>query len=169
MRAHIIKAPQVCQQICAGFRSIVEGMVAKLVHDGYAETTVSYYRQAAVHFAFWLSRRQIGPSQIKQSHVSGFLSQHISACDCPLGGVRQHQTVRAAINHFAAVLKDAGYLPEAEAKEPDSIDREVQDFDHYLLNTVGLQGATRTYRKRYVREFLQKLFSGREVDRKSVV
>jgi len=164
MRAHIIKAPQVCQQTCAGFQSIVEGMVAKLICDGYAETTVSFYRQAAVHFAFWLSRRRIGPSQIKESHISGFLSQHISVCDCPLGGVRQHQTVRAAINHFVAVLKDAGYLPEAEAKEPDSIDRKVQDFDDYLLNTVGLQGATRTYRKRYVREFLQKLFSGREVD-----
>jgi hypothetical protein len=72
MRAHIIKAPQVCQQTCAGFQAIVEGMVAKLICDGYAEPTVSFYRQAAVHLAFWLSRRRIGPSQMKQSHIQPF-------------------------------------------------------------------------------------------------
>lgn len=164
MRAHIIKVPRVRREISAGLESVVEDMVAKLICDGYAETTVSFYRQAAAHFAFWLSRQRMGPPQIKQRHISGFLSQHISACDCPFGGVRQYHTVHAAISHFATALKAAGYLRATEAKAPDSIHREVQDFDDYLLKIAGLQEATRTYRRRYVREFLEKFFSGREID-----
>jgi len=164
MRAHIIEAPQVCQQTCAGFQSIVEGMVAKLICDGYAEPTVSFYEQGAVHFAFWLARQHIDPSRVKEGHITGFLLRHISKCDCPFGGVRQHQTVRAGLAHFAAVLSDAGYLLAADAKNSNTVDVELQHYDDYLLNTVGLQEATRTYRRRYVREFLQEFFSGNDID-----
>ena len=164
MRAQIIERPQVCQQIHAGFKAMVGELVARLYSRGYAETTVSFYEQGAVHFAFWLARQHIDPSRVKEGHIAGFLSRHISKCDCPFGGVRQHQTVRAGLAHFAAVLRDTGYLLAADAMKSNAVDVELQHFDDYLLNTVGLQEATRTYRRRYVREFLQEFFSGNDID-----
>jgi site-specific recombinase XerD len=79
-------------------------------------------------------------------------------CECPFGGVRQRNTVRAGLGHFAAILRSAGYLAPAEASEREGVDLEVQRFDEYMLNTAGLQDATRLYRRRYVREFLDEFF-----------
>jgi integrase/recombinase XerD len=164
MHANIIQGIQSSQQIHAGFQTMVEELVANLHSSGYADTTVSFYEQGAVHFSFWLSRCRIDPSQVKESDIAGFLSGHISNCDCPFGGVRQHKTVRAALGHFAVILRGAGYLTAVPINEADSVDSEIQRFDDYLLHTVGLQEATRVYRRRYVREFLVDSFPDRDVD-----
>lgn len=152
------------QQLHAGFKSAVKKLAAKLCSLGYADTTVSFYQQAAVHFSFWLAKRRIGPSQVKESHFADFLSRHPSICDCPFGGVRQRQTVRAGLRHFAAILRSAGCLAPAEPREVEGVDLEVRRFDEYMLNTVGLQDATRFYRRRYLREFLEEFFPNGDVD-----
>ena len=63
-------------ELHAGFNSAVKELVAKLCSLGYADTTVSFYEQGAVHFSFSLARRRISPSQLKQSHFADFLSRH---------------------------------------------------------------------------------------------
>jgi site-specific recombinase XerD len=158
---HTKPTKQVCQRIHAGFGAALKELVTKLQSCGYADKTVSFYEQGAIHFSFWLATRRINPSELKESHFVSFLSRHIPKCACPVGGVRQHNTVRAGLGHFAAILRDSDYL--AETVKADAIDLEVQWFDHYLLGTVGLQDATRLYRRRYVREFLQELFPDGEV------
>jgi len=152
------------QQIHAGFKSALKELVANLYSLGYADTTVSFYQQVAVHFSFWLAKRRIGPSQVKESHFADFLSRHSSICDCPFGGVRQRKTVRSGLHHFAAILRGAGCLAPAEAREVEGVELEVRRFDEYMLNTVGLQDATRFYRRRYIREFLDEFFRNSEVD-----
>jgi len=152
-----------CQRIHAGFRTAVRKLAIYLRSHGYADKTVSFYEEGAVHFCFWMAKRCISPSQLKESYIADFLSRHIPKCGCPVVGVRQHNTVRAGLVHFAAILRDAGYLTHAIAAA-DGIDREVQSFDDYMLKTVGLQGATRLYRRRYVRELLHDYFPDGDVD-----
>jgi site-specific recombinase XerD len=55
-------------------------------------------------------------------------------------------------------------MESIEAREVKGVDLEVRRFDEYMLNTVGLQDATRLYRRRYVREFLDEFFPDRDVD-----
>lgn len=85
-------------------------------------------------------------------------------CECPFGGVRQRNTVRAGLAHFAAILRSAGYLAPAEASEGKGVDLEVRRFDEYMLNTAGLQDATRLYRRRYVQEFLDEFFPNGDIN-----
>lgn len=152
-----------CQRIHAGFSAVVKELVINLRSRGYADKTVSFYEEGAVHFSFWLARRRISPSQLKESHIADFLSRHIHKCGCPIVGVRRHHTVRAGLVHFAAILRDAGYLAPAKATA-EGIDLEVQSFDDYMLKIVGLQDATRLYRSRYVLEFLHESFPDGDVD-----
>lgn len=160
-----IKSLRVRQEIeVAGFKPILEELVAKLHSCGYAERTVFLYEQGAVHFAFWLARQHIRPSQVNEGHITSFLSRHLSRCHCPVDGVRQYHTVRAALVHLEAILRGAGYLSSRQEEAPDGIDIEVQRFDNYLSLASGLQEATRTYRRRYVREFLQEFFGDEAVD-----
>jgi integrase/recombinase XerD len=149
---------QAYPEIHVGFKSAVKELVAKLCFLGYADTTISFYEQGAVHFSFWLAKRCISPSQLKETHFNDFLSHNQPMCGCPFDGVRQRNTVRAGLGHFATILRSAGYLPPAEATEGKGVDLEVRRFDEYMLNTAGLQDATRLYRRRYVREFLDKFF-----------
>ena len=153
---------QVCQRIHAGLAAALKELVTRLQSCGYADKTVSFYEQGAVHFSFWLATRRISPSELKESHIVSFLSRHIPKCACPVGGVRQHNTVRAGLGHFAAILRDSGYL--AATVKAEGIDLEVQCFDDYMLGTVGLQDATRLYRRRYVREFLHESFPDGNID-----
>ena len=149
-----IENPQVRHAIeTAGFTPCLEALAAKLHSQGYAETTVSYYDQAAIHFAYWLARRRVEPSQVDETHITNFLSRHLPTCRCPFGGVRQDKTVRAGLRHFDAVLSSAGLRVSNQEKKPDALSFEIQCFDDYLRTAAGLQEATRTYRRRYAREF----------------
>ena len=164
MYANTIKELPVYQQIPVPFQVTLEELVAKLHSCGYADQTISFYEQAAFHFSFWLTKRGVSLSRVKEDHLADFLSRHLLHCQCPLGGVRQKNTVQAALGHFAATLREAGYLTRSQTSQVDHIDREVQHFDDYLLHTVGLQEATRLYRRRYAREFLQEFFPARDID-----
>jgi len=164
MYANTIKELPVYQQIPVPFQVTLEELVAKLHSCGYADQTISFYEQAAFHFSFWLTKRGVSLSRVKEDHLADFLSRHLLRCQCPLGGVRQKNTVQAALGHFTAILKEAGYLTRPQTRRVSSIDLEIQHFDDYLLHTVGLQESTRLYRRRYVREFLQEFFPTSDVD-----
>jgi site-specific recombinase XerD len=151
-----MKNPRVCNPIvAAGFKPSLEKLVTKLHSCGYAEPTISFYGQAAVHFAY--CRRHLNPSQIDEHQVASFLSRHLPTCRCPFGGVRQQLTVRAALRHFAAILHGDSAMSNHKRKL-SAIDSEVRSFDDYLCTASGLQEATRIYRRRYIREFLLEFF-----------
>ena len=154
-----IKNPLVRQKIeTAGFKLSLEALAAQLHSQGYAAATLAFYDQAAVHFAYWIARRHLHPSQVSEAHIRNFLSRHLPTCRCPFGGVRQDKTVRAGLRHFDAVLSSAGPRVSNQEKKPDALSVELQRFDDYLCTAAGLQEATRTYRRRYVRELLHAFF-----------
>ena len=154
---HAVSIKSACQRIRAEFKAVVAKLVTSLRTRGYADKTISFYEEVAVHFSFWLTKRRIGPCQLKDCHIAEFLSRHLPKCGCPVVGVRQRNTVRAGLVHFAAILRDAGYMEQPKAAA-EGIDLEMQSFDDYMLKIVGLQQATRLYRRRYVREFLRHFF-----------
>ena len=85
-----IKNLQVRQEIeTAGFKPSLEVLAAQLHSQGYAAATLAFYDQAAVHFAYWIARRHLHPSQVSEAHITNFLSRHLPTCRCPFGGVRQ--------------------------------------------------------------------------------
>lgn len=169
MSKDLVHGPRIRQPIePAGFQRVVQHLEAYLRAGGYAEGTVSLYRQAAVHFAFWVAGHHVARSHVTHSHVSGFLSQHLARCRCPFGGVRQHQTVRAALQHLEVVLDTGGYRPR-HRERLSAVDLEIRRFDHHLRTTCGLQEATRTYRRRYLREFLLARFADGHVDPSQLV
>jgi hypothetical protein len=93
-----IKNLRVRQEIEAvGFKPGREALAGQLHSQGYAETTAAFYDQAAVHFAYWISRQHVHPMQINEAHVTNFLSRHLTRCRCPFGGVRQGRTVGAGV------------------------------------------------------------------------
>jgi integrase/recombinase XerD len=109
MFEYIIKNPRVRREIeAAGFKPSLEALAARLHSQGYAKTTVCFYDQAAVHFAYWAAQRGVDASQINEAHLANFLSHHLPTCRCPFGGVRQDKTVRAGLRHLDAVLSSAG-------------------------------------------------------------
>lgn len=165
MFEHFIKNPRVCQRIdAAQFKPFLETLAAKLHSHGYGRPTISFYGQAAVHFAYWLLRRHVDPSRINGDHVAGFLSRHLPRCHCPFGGVRRYHIVRAGLRHFEAILRGSNDAASNPKIKPGAVDCEVQYFDDYLRTASGLQEATRTYRRRYVREFLLEFFDQDSVE-----
>jgi site-specific recombinase XerD len=165
MFEQIVKDPRARQRIeRAGFKPGLDELRTKLHSDGYAEATVLFYEQAAAHFAFWLGTKQVDPFQVHEKHIAGFLSKHLPRCHCPIGGVREHKTVRAAVQHFRMVLGSGERLPSERIRKADAIEFEVQRFDNHLRTASGLQAATRHYRRRYVREFLHGFFGDGVVD-----
>jgi integrase/recombinase XerD len=161
MFEHTIKDLQVRQEIeGTRFSRSLEKLVVKLRFDGYAQTTVSFYEQGAAHFAFWMARKHVDPDHVNEGHAASFLSRHLPRCHCPFGGVRQYATVRAAVRHFEVVLRGGTDLRPHPQRELDPIGFELQRFDDHLRAVSGLQEATRAYRRRYTREFLQEFFGG---------
>src|SRR3984893_4421295 len=170
MFENIIKDPRVRREIeAAKLKPILEALEAKLRSEGYSEATVSFYDQAAVHFAYWAARRHVDPLQINEAHFANFLSRHLSTCRCPFGGVRQEHIVRAALRHFEAALRSGDHVTSNREGNPTALEIEIQRFDQYLREASGLQEATRAYRRRYVREFLQAFFSDEAVDMSRLV
>lgn len=165
MVEHFIKNQRVGQQIeAAQYKPFLETLAAKLRSCGYGRPTISFYGQAAVHFAYWIVRRHVDPSQVNGDHVASFLSRHLPRCHCPFGGVRRYHIVRAGLGHFEAVLRSNGHPASNPKIKPATVDFEVQGFDDYLRTASGLQEATRMYRRRYVREFLLEFFDQDSVE-----
>jgi site-specific recombinase XerD len=160
----VVRDPRVREKIqSSGFAEILQEFDKYLRSRGYASKTVWFYEQGAVHFALWIARRKLAASEITGDLVTSFLSRHLVRCRCLLPGVRQLHTVRTALRHFGVVLDAGGYRPPQRVVAPP-VDREVQRFDDHLHTTCGLREATRTYRRRYVREFLQASFGDGPVE-----
>lgn len=130
---------------------------------GYSRNTVHQYTQAVEHFGYWRSQSHPSSGQPKQSEVSEFLLLHLPKCACPAPAATTIRTCRAALARLMTFL---GQSPQRELSGHQSglIPVLVADFDTYMEEVCGLSAATRRYRRRYAREFLEWRFKRRRLD-----
>jgi site-specific recombinase XerD len=130
---------------------------------GYGRATIQQYTQAIEHFGFWRGQRHPRSPHVQPAEVAEFLTLHLSRCHCPPPAVTTLKTCRSALNRLMTMLgcrTPSARLCQAER----SIGRLVAEFDRHLQRVCGLSAATRLYRRRYAREFLQWRFKGRRWD-----
>lgn len=152
-----------CRPRSAVIAASLEALAAYLRERGHASTTVAMYERAAGHFARWLVHRKLQLAAVQGKTVQRFLDRHLPRCHCPAPGPRTRFTVRAALHHFLMILRRDGHVPQPASGVPSAIATAVASYDTYLRDTCGLAEATRLYRRRYAREFLQAAFGGQPV------
>lgn len=147
-----------------GLAASLEAFSAYLRQCGHAGSTIAAYRHVAGHFARWLAVRKVSLRRVDEATVRAFTHRHLPQCRCPRPGPRTLFSVRAALHHWLIVLRRDGSAPPPASGTPATIARAVADFDAFLADTCGLAEATRGYRRRYVREFLQVLFGAGPIE-----
>lgn len=140
------------------------GFACALHRRGYALHTIQVYTQAAEHFSSWLAEENVRPARIADGHVNLFLSEHLPKCACPIPAPRTRRNVRPAVKLLMNFLRERGVAAGGDDGSPvENSDLVVSEFDRYLADICGLSDATRVYRRRYLREFLEWKFRGRAV------
>lgn len=131
--------------------SVLGAFLTHLHCRGYGRITIQNYIRAAELFTLWFRRRRRSLASINEADVRTF------AC-------RRRPGQRPCANAFAALrqllrhLRGSGLaLPRPTIAKP-AADRFVAEYDAHLRNAAGLASATRLYRRRYAREFIQFVF-----------
>ena len=130
---------------------------------GYSRNTIHLYTQAVEHFGFWRAKHHPGSQDVQPSEVAEFLHSHLPRCDCPRRLRQDFKHAKAALNRLMAMLGCRNpSLRSSEGEGP--IGTLVADFDQHLAKVCGLSPATRFYRRRYAREFLEWRFENKRWD-----
>jgi integrase/recombinase XerD len=130
---------------------------------GYSRHTIHLYTQAVEHFGFWRAKYHPGSQNVQPSEVAEFLHSHLSRCDCPTPAATSLQTCQSALNRLMAMLGCRN--PSSQSCEGEGpVGTLVADFDQHLAKVHGLSPATRFYRRRYAREFLEWRFKSKRWD-----
>lgn len=138
------------------FGDLADALAAHLDRRRIAWTTVEDYLRTAAHFARWLAKKG---SHASLSSVRSFVSVHLPRCRCASRVHRCPIDARAALGHFAKVLRAAGRFDDGlPVRSP--IDHEIERYVAYLQNVCGCVPATCSQRARYVRRFLSGLGQG---------
>jgi site-specific recombinase XerD len=130
---------------------------------GYSRNTIHLYTQAVEHFGFWRAKHHPGSQDVQPSEVAEFLHSHLPRCDCPAPAATRLQTCQSALNRLMAMLGCRN--PSSRSSEGEGpIGTLVADFDQHFAKVCGLSPATRFYRRRYAREFLEWRFESKRWD-----
>ena len=140
----------------------LDRLATHLLGRGHSPDTIKGYLRAAEHFGRWLGRKRLRPADVNAQVIGAFLDGHLPRCKCPSPAPRHLVTVRATLRHLLRLGHGdvPGSNPPSDLTAVESI---VQDFDLHMRTTCGLAAATRHYRLRYAREFLQGVFGRRAV------
>ena len=138
---------------------ILEGFVLHLERRGHVLTCIQSYAQIAEHFFHWLGDQHIGLKQIDNPVVERFVIEHLPRCKCPKPAPTCERNCRAALGRLLDFLRHQELIPYAPSPGIPALDHLVQDYDQYLRDVHGLSEATRLYRIRYARLFLQTMIS----------
>jgi integrase/recombinase XerD len=134
-----------------------------LQQKGYGRNTIHLYTQVVEHFGFWRAKRHPRSQSVQPSEVAEFLNSHLSRCGCPPPAATSLQTCQSALNRLMSMLGCRNSSSRScEGKGP--IGTLIADFDQHLTKVCGLSPATRFYRRRYAREFLEWRFEGKRWD-----
>lgn len=121
------------------------------LHDRrYARLTIQFYVRQAELFGGWLRRNRRTTASMTDADVRAF------ACRGRNGRVRSD--ARATVRHLLRHLRERRLIPLRPAPGSARIERVVAAYDAHLRDAAGLAEATRTYRRRYAREFLMAVF-----------
>ena len=154
MFEHYFRSPRVRARLRNNpIHEHIERLVEHLHMRGHRTTTIHQYVRAAEHFGRWLSACRSGSLVVTKESVNGFLDRHLLACNCTLPASRSVKTARAALHHM---LRIAPSQPGRDGDGADTPAAElVREYVEHLDVNCGLAHATRRYRARYAREFLE--------------
>lgn len=132
---------------------ILERFALDLQARGYAVLTIQSYVQVTEHFSRWLGRRRLALREIDKRAVDRFIGGHLCHCRCPMPAARTRTVCRAALGCFVGFLREQRLTCQSPPRLSAS-ELLVKEYDCYLRDVAGLAAATRLYRRRYAREFL---------------
>jgi integrase/recombinase XerD len=138
--------------------SNAEGYVKDLTGHGYALRTMQFYVGAVAHFSHWLAGLHIGLTDIDEKVIHRFLDRHLPHCRCCQHCRRGRTGNSAALEHLLKFLRASGQVA-VPFKAEGFIDRELKDFEHYLLRVRGVGTTTRDVRLNHIRSFLLGQFN----------
>jgi site-specific recombinase XerD len=140
---------------------ILYDFVLDLEARGYAFHSVQAYGQTAEHFSRWLGMRALPPRNIDEALITRFLSRHLPHCRCPVPAPVHPGNGRAALGCLLRFLRQCGIVRPPAARHPSAAQRLETEYDTHLAELSGLSAATRSYRRRYAREFMAHCGSSR--------
>jgi integrase/recombinase XerD len=148
-------------------------LVADLLQQGYARTTIQQYVQSVEHFDGWLRRTGCEPTDLDETLVAKFLRHHLPRCRCPRPRATTLHQVRTALRLLLAALRRKGRLAPGIALESES-EKTIREFCVHLRDTQGLALATQASSAQFVREFLAEnsrggVFDAKRIDAHAVV
>lgn len=114
---------------------------------GYAHKTIHRYLCAVIHFNDWLLSQGISYNAVTVRDKREFICNRMRSSNSDRLFMHNKNTYAAAISHWMKYLAS-----DVEILSTNNI--LVEEFDRYLDEVAGLARATRIYRCRNVREFL---------------
>jgi integrase/recombinase XerD len=126
---------------------------------GYRLRVVRLSIRVARHFAQWLGLCRVTLHETNQDCIRRFLEEHLPHCQCSQPTPRNLKNCRAGLNRFFRFLKSRGLCSASKHHRPNWTDRLLERYERHMTEICGLTPATRLYRQRYSREFLEWLSS----------
>ena len=139
---------------------ILQGFVLDLRARGHATSCIQSYVQIAEHFSRWLDLKGVRVREVDESVVRRFIRGHLPRCRCPKPAPTHVRNCRAALGRLLMFLRGRQLISKQQRVRPSVVDRVIQTYDQHLEDVGGLASATRQYRRRYAREFLQTRMRG---------
>jgi integrase/recombinase XerD len=158
MIKQIFRSPFVRRRMAASHLGII---IAEFILDlkarGYALHSLHCYGQIVEHFSRWLGRSGLPPFPINASLIARFIRNHLPHCRCPVPAPVHAGNCHAGLACLLRFLRHRSLADETPVP-PLSAHRQLLDeYDTYLAEAGGLSPATRSYRRRYARDFLASI------------
>jgi hypothetical protein len=120
--------------------------VGHLIRHGYALRTMQSYVAGIAHFSHWLAGEHIELADIDETVISCFVDRHLPRCRCSQYTRCSITSNSAALGHLPEHLRVSGKVAALPLKAQALIDRELAEFEHYLLKVRGVGAKTCYYR-----------------------
>lgn len=149
----------VCRRVRANpLGSALERFACYLLERGHNTCCIQQYLQAAEHFGRWLGIHRIEPAAFDTAVARRFIERHLPRCRCAPPAPCNRICVRAALRHLLRCTGRWNDSVTDQATGSHTVRAVIEQFDQYLQSVAGLSQATRLYRRRYAREFLEVTF-----------
>jgi site-specific recombinase XerD len=138
-------------------------MGAELQRQGYATCSIRQHLRGADAFGRWISDKGLSLGDVNPSTVDRYINGlgRLVSASTP-NGRRPHKAV--GLYHLIEVLRAHGVVSAAEAGPLSSIEKCLNEFDHYLERVAGSAARTRKNYMRYARRLLDRRFALAEPD-----
>lgn len=133
----------------------LQAFLSYLEHKRYSPKTICFYLNSVIHLSYW--QRSIAAIELDtaDTKLRAHFYAHLVNCSCPKLFTKTRHVVKAALVHWDLITRSC------ESSPPQSeIEKLVWEFDGFMGSEAGLSSATRIYRRRYAREFLDWIDTG---------